>query len=316
MVGPDYHAPHPDAPPVGPGWRKRRRPNLPCRRGPAELTQWWKQFDDPVLTQLVEDALKANLDVNLPWPSCDRPEPHRASPSQRCGRRLAPPPSISGKHPSVNGTAGHAQNLYQAGFDAAWELDVFGGQRRNVESAKANIQAAVEGISDVQVTLVAEVALDYIQLRGYQQQIAVAQNNLKSMQDTALIARQKANAGFNCDLDIANADANVATTEAQIPVLETSARQSIYALSVLLARPPADLLEQLTPDRQNPRCAGANSRRFAFRPVAPPSPTFARPRRNCTPPRRRSASPPPTYSPIFADRHDWSADQPVEHVDG
>ena len=67
------------------------------------------------------------------------------------------------------------------------------------------------------------------------------------MQDTALITRQKAKAGFECDLDIANADANVATTEATIPVFETSAKQSIYALSVLLARPPADLLEQLTP---------------------------------------------------------------------
>ena len=140
-----------------------------------------------------------------------------------------------------------AQNFYQAGFDAAWELDVFGGQRRNIESAKANTQAAVEGIRDAQVSLVAEVALNYIQLRGYQQQIAVAQNNLKAMQNTASITRQKATAGFDCDLDIANADANVATTEAQIPVFETSARQSIYALSVLLAKPPADLLEQLTP---------------------------------------------------------------------
>ncbi len=86
---------------------------------------------------------------------------------------------------------GQAQNFYQAGFDAAWELDLFGGQRRNVESAKANTLAAIEGISDAQVSLVAEVALNYIQLRGYQQEIVVAQNNLKSMQDTALITRQK-----------------------------------------------------------------------------------------------------------------------------
>jgi NodT family efflux transporter outer membrane factor (OMF) lipoprotein len=96
------------------------------------------------------------------------------------------------------------------------------------------------------------VALNYVQLRGYQQQIVVAQKNLKSMRDTALITRQKTNAGFLCALDVANADANVATTEAQIPVFETSAKQSIYALSVLLARPPADLLEQLTPTENIP----------------------------------------------------------------
>ena len=148
---------------------------------------------------------------------------------------------------NLTGCGEPAHNLYQAGFDAAWELDVFGGQRRNVESADANIQASTEGVSLAQVTLAAEVALNYVQLRGYQQQIAVAQKNLKSMQDTALVTRQKAKAGFNCDLDIANADANVATTEATIPVFETSAKQSIYSLSVLLAKPPAYLVEQLTP---------------------------------------------------------------------
>ena len=216
---------------------------------PAELTQWWKQFDDPVLTQLVEDALKTNLDLQLAvavlrqaraargiavaalWPALTASAEYQRETTATLSPAAASP----------------AQNLYQAGFDAAWELDVFGGQRRNVESADANIQASTEGVSLAQVTLAAEVALNYVQLRGYQQQIAVAQKNLKSMQDTALITRQKAKAGFDCDLDIANADANVATTEAPIPVFETSAKQSIYALSVLLARPPADLLEQLTP---------------------------------------------------------------------
>jgi NodT family efflux transporter outer membrane factor (OMF) lipoprotein len=132
-------------------------------------------------------------------------------------------------------------------LDALWELDIFGGQHRNVESADANIQAAIENIRDVQVTLVAEVALNYIQLRGYQQEIVVAQKNLKAQQDTADITHKQLNVGFASALDAANADANVSTTESQIPVFETSARQSIYALSVLLARPPADLLNQLSP---------------------------------------------------------------------
>jgi NodT family efflux transporter outer membrane factor (OMF) lipoprotein len=140
-----------------------------------------------------------------------------------------------------------AQDLYQAGFDAAWELDLFGGQRRNIESAAANTLAAIEGIRDAQVTLVSEVALDYIQLRGFQQEIAIARNNVKSQQDTAQIVRQRADVGFSSALDIANAEANVATTEAQIPVYETSARQSIYALSILLAKPPAELLDRLAP---------------------------------------------------------------------
>ena len=152
----------------------------------------------------------------MPWLFCDRLAPHAASPLQLCGRRSAASAEYQRETVSSisQAAANPAQNLYQAGFDAAWELDVFGGQRRNVESADANIQASTEGVSLAQVTLAAEVALNYVQLRGYQQQIAVAQKNLKSMQDTALITRQKAKAGFNCDLDIANADANVATTEA------------------------------------------------------------------------------------------------------
>jgi len=130
---------------------------------------------------------------------------------------------------------------------------VFGGIRRNVESAGANVQAAIEGIRDAQVTLVAEVALNYIQLRGFQQEIVVARKNLEAQQHTAEITRKLWKVGFNSALDVANADANVATTESQIPVFETSAQQSIYALSVLLARPPAELLERLSPTATLPQ---------------------------------------------------------------
>jgi NodT family efflux transporter outer membrane factor (OMF) lipoprotein len=254
MVGPDYSPPRSDAPS---GWAgvaevSAVQTSVPTA-GPAELTQWWNQFDDPMLTQLVEDALKANLDVKL---AVARLRQARAAQGIAVAALW---PSLSAfaeyqreTSAPVNGRMGEAQNFYQAGFDAGWEIDVFGGQRRNVESAKANTRAAIEGISGAQVSLVAEVALDYIQLRGYQQEIVIARKNLKSQQDTVLITRQRANAGLLSQLDIANAEANVATTEAQIPVFETSARQSIYALSVLLAKPPADLLEQLTPTGKIP----------------------------------------------------------------
>jgi outer membrane protein TolC len=128
--------------------------------------------------------------------------------------------------------------VYQTGFDAAWELDLFGGIRRNVEAANATIQAAQAGLHDAQVSLTAEVALNYVQLRGFQQQIVIAQQNLQAQQHTADLTRQRLQAGFVSRLDVANAEAQVATTRAQIPGLETSARQAIYALSVLLARPP------------------------------------------------------------------------------
>ena len=260
MVGPDYHAPHPEAPSGWAGVTAAPAPRQPSvdTAQPAELAQWWKRFNDPTLTQLVEDALKTNLNLQLAVANLRQARAARGVavaglwPAITASAEYLRESTSGTTQPSKGtaataATAGQSQNLYQGGFDALWEIDIFGGQRRNVESADANVQAAIAGISNVQVTIAAEVALDYIQLRGYQQQIAVTQKNLKAMENTALITRQKAGAGFASALDVANAEASVATTEAQIPVLETSARQSIYALSILLARPPADLLKQLTP---------------------------------------------------------------------
>ncbi len=252
MVGPDYHSPQPDAPSGWAGVTEAPAQPSKATAQPAELTQWWKQFGDPMLTQLVEEALKKNLDLQLAVASLRQARAARGIavgglwPAITASAEYLRE-STSGTTLPAKATAAQSQNLYQAGFDAAWEIDLFGGVRRNVESAGASVQASIEGISNVQVTVAAEVALNYVQLRGYQQEIVIAQNNVKAQQDTAQITRQKAGAGFSSALDVANADANVAATEAQIPVFETAAQQSIYALSILLARPPADLLKQLTP---------------------------------------------------------------------
>ena len=130
-----------------------------------------------------------------------------------------------------------AGDSFAAGVDAAWELDFFGSTRRTIESAEANIVAAQENIHDAQVTLAAEVALNYIQLRSAQEQIDIARENLKAQQSTATLTKRRLAAGFDSALDVANAEAQVASTASIIPVLDTSVRQSIYALSVLLARP-------------------------------------------------------------------------------
>ena len=144
MVGPDYHAPHPEAPSAWAGVTEAPAPRPPsvATAQPAELTQWWKRFDDPTLTQLVEDALKTNLNLQLAVANLRQ---------ARAARGIAvaglwPEITASGEYlrettsgvtAPTKGTAAPAvqslQNLYQAGFDAAWEIDLFGGQRRNVE---------------------------------------------------------------------------------------------------------------------------------------------------------------------------------------
>jgi NodT family efflux transporter outer membrane factor (OMF) lipoprotein len=245
MVGPNYIPPQTTVPAEWAGLAKAPtgQPSV-ATAGEPDLTRWWRQFNDPTMTALVEEAVKANLNIKIAEAQLRQARASRGV----AVAGLWPLASASGGYQRVHAAgASGDQDLFQAGLDAVWELDVFGGHRRNLESADANVHAAMENIRDVQVSLVAEVALNYIQLRGYQQEIVVAQNNLEAQQRTAEITRKQFNAGFVTALDVANADSAVATTEAQIPVYETSERQAIYALSILLARPPADLLEQLSP---------------------------------------------------------------------
>jgi NodT family efflux transporter outer membrane factor (OMF) lipoprotein len=137
--------------------------------------------------------------------------------------------------------------LFQTGLDAAWEMDVFGGVRHSVEAAEADVQFAVEDHRDVLVTLVSEVAINYVELRGFQQEIVIARNNLAAQQKTADLTHKKFQGGIVGTLDVANADAQVATTASQIPLLEAAAQQAIYNLSVLLGLEPAALLQELSP---------------------------------------------------------------------
>ncbi|MDD4889547.1 MAG: efflux transporter outer membrane subunit [Phycisphaerae bacterium] len=245
-VGPNFRPPRPAVPQawVGAGRLSTSQPSVATSQ-PASLARWWDTLGDPKLTALVEEAIQSNLDVQLAT----------ARIRQARGQRGI---AVGGLLPSANASAAYSrqhpagalaidQNLYQTGLDAAWEIDVFGGLRRGVESAAAEIIAAVEALRDVQVTLVAEVALTYVQLRGLQEQIRIARDNVQGQRRTAEITRQRRKAGFVSDLDVANADAQVATTESQIPVLDAAARQTIYTLSVLLAKSPGDLVDSLSP---------------------------------------------------------------------
>ena len=245
-VGPDYQ-PTKTETPLPAGWdgitvAAPAQPSV-ATTDAAQLAEWWSVLNDPTLTQLVTDALKANLDL-------------RTAVSALRQARATRNVTAAGFWPSVNATGsytrsgplggGGATDLFENGLDASWEVDVFGGVRRGIEVADANVDAAVENIRDVLTSVAAEVATDYVALRAFQQRIQIANDNLKAQQHTAELTRRKFKGGLDTALDVANAEAAVASTEATIPPLETSARQTVYALSVLLARPPAALKEELS----------------------------------------------------------------------
>jgi len=254
-VGPNFHSPRPSVPASWVG-AKETSPLVATTDNSAELARWWRELRDPTLTSLVEDAMKANLSLAVAQANLRQA---RALKGIAVGGLW---PSVTGagtyqrqsgpQGPESSGAVPSSGNLFQVGLDAAWELDIFGGIRRGVEAAEAGVQAAIENVRDVQVSIAAEVALDYVQLRGNQQEIVTANNNLVVQRHTLEITRKLHTVGFDSGLDMANAESTVATTEAQIPVYETAARQSIYALSVLLGRPPGELLQRLSPTQELP----------------------------------------------------------------
>ena len=263
-VGPNYHPPETKVPTYWDG-QNVVTPAQPSKTNinPVELVEWWTAFQDPTLSSLVETAVRANLDVRLAearicqaraarwvagaplWPQVDATVLYDRSHTPSAAVDTA------GGGVAVSGAGGSAggvppfRELFQAGLDASWELDVFGGTRRNLEAATADLQAAVEDRRDVLVTLVGDVGSNYINLRGFQQQIDIAKKNLEAQKHTADIIQKRHDAGFVGGLDVANAKAQVATTAATIPLFESSARAAIYSLGVLLGREPAALEKEL-----------------------------------------------------------------------
>ncbi len=247
-VGPDFKKPPAELPTA---WRgvsaSEQAPISTTVSEPSTLIEWWKSFDDDTLTSLIERALRANPDVRQAgarirqaraargagtaalWPTVDSEASYRRS----------------GTGGGASGSGGSERGLFQAGVDAAWELDIFGGNRRNVEALSAELQAAVEDHRDVLVTLVAEVGMDYIDLRSLQQQLTIAEQNLETQRKTVDITRQRFEAGYVNGLDVASANAQAATTASQVPVLQAAIQEVIHNLSVLLGREPTALMEEL-----------------------------------------------------------------------
>jgi outer membrane protein, multidrug efflux system len=215
----------------------------------TKLARWWTVFGDPMLSSLAQRAAAANLDLMLAESRIRQARAAAAVAGADLGPTLDGAGSYRRRHDTTTGgqISSATTDQFQAGFDAGWEIDIFGGRRRNSEAARADLQAAAESHRDVLVSLMAEVARDYIQLRGYQQQIAITRKNLGAQEHSARLTRERFEGGFVSGLDVANADAQAATTAARIPLLESSAWQTIYSLSILLGKPPATLAAELSP---------------------------------------------------------------------
>jgi NodT family efflux transporter outer membrane factor (OMF) lipoprotein len=236
-VGPDYSRPPSTA---NDTWHNGGADIATMPADPATLAQWWQQFNDPVLTTLVERALVASPDIASAqaklrqaraqrgvqaaqdWPTLD---------ASASGRR-------SGSRTDTTNTIG---NQYSAGFDAAWEVDLFGGRRRALESADASLGAAEADLDNARVSLAAEVATNYISLRTSEAELASTLASLASREETYQLTDWRGQAGIVSLLDVRQAQSSLEQTRASLPALERSIEDSRIALAVLLGTQRANV---------------------------------------------------------------------------
>ncbi|MCI0652076.1 MAG: efflux transporter outer membrane subunit [Planctomycetes bacterium] len=257
-AGPDYETPRPELP-----VSFAEAAGLSAAV-PVALERWWRAFEDPALDSLIERGLSGNLDLRAAaarvrearalrgavepsaWPELDATGSYarsRRSENARFGSSAAGAGASSG-----SGIGGDLdQDLFEAGFDATWELDLFGATRRAIEAAAAEIDAAEEDAHAVRVTLVAEVARNYVEMRSFARRRAISEESERTQATTLALTRARFDAGIATSLDVARAEAQVESTRAAAPAFDAAARQAMHRLAVLLGLHAGALIEELSP---------------------------------------------------------------------
>jgi NodT family efflux transporter outer membrane factor (OMF) lipoprotein len=243
-VGPDYTAPKPT---VSAKWQEPLKGGLVASEiDPNMLAAWWTTFNDAQLTSLVHRAAASNLDVK---------QAQARIREERARRGLAESPmfptlNYSGSekwtHSSENTGTGKTNKLYSSSFDSSWELDIFGGTRRSIEAAQGDLEASQENLHDVLVTLVSEVAVNYVEVRTLQARLEAVDKNLVSQQETYQLTQWGYEAGLTDALSVEQARYNLENTRSQIPSLHTSLEEAMNRIAVLLGEQPGKLHQELT----------------------------------------------------------------------
>ena len=252
-VGPNYHAPDTK---VADRFDSVESPTYSGEQGVA---QFWQNFSDTELDKLVTDALASNHDLRI---AMTRVREARAL-RRDAAFDLAPSINAGGGYTKARTATANTlpgaprkTELYDAGFDAFWELDFFGGVRRGVEASNAQLGAVEAQMRDALVIVTAEVSRTYCELRGEQQQLDVARRNVANQQSTLDLAQVRLDAGSGTEFDTARAQAQLSGTLGTIAPLEAAVARSIHRLSVLVGREPGALRAELAPPRDLPALPG------------------------------------------------------------
>ncbi len=251
-VGPDYKPVNVSLPAEWPSAEKQEV-SIGQAAEADRLAQWWTTLDDPMLSDLVKRGLSSNKDLKIALTRIRQ-------------ARAALGAAHKDRHPSVTGSALYSRSqtgtptaedpdpsplsigsdYYDAGFDASWEIDLFGKKHRSIEAAVADFEASEEGYRDVLVSMVSEIASNYVQLRTLQNQLEIVSRNLKMQEKALSVLEDQAAAGLIGSLQVQQARYNVESTRARIPGYRTSIEEIMNTLAILLGEMPGDLHEELS----------------------------------------------------------------------
>jgi len=252
-VGPNYHPPQTAAPA---NWSE---PQLGGEtNSPLQVVEWWRTFNDPELDSLIQRAVKANYDLRLALGRLHEARATRAGALADFGPTIGTSAGYTRERLSKNNQqfSFPGQKLdydnFDTHFDATWEIDIFGSKRRTLEADTANLAASREDLRDVLLTVLGDVARNYMEVRGNQQRLVIARNNIKAQSESIELTQARFKAGLTSELDVKQAQALLASTEATVPTFETALKQAIHALGVLLGEEPGALLAELSSDEPIP----------------------------------------------------------------
>ena len=252
-VGPDYREP----PPVdtGSGWTQPADADA----SQVELSTWWTSLGDPALDRLVATALLGNLDLRQAEARIAEARALRDRAAGGYAPAVEASGSVTQRRQSENGPlpisaipgVQRDQTIYDVGFDAAWEIDLFGRTRRQVESAEASVEAAQADATDARISVVAEVARSYLALRGAQRELAAREASMDTLQQTVDLVRRRFDVGDAAEADVDAAQARLAAASAGLSGIRARSRAAALGLGVLLGAPPERelaLLDTTTPE--------------------------------------------------------------------
>lgn len=250
-VGPEYRAPEPRVPS---GWKTPSATEAQIRS--EMLARWWEGFSDPILNSLVQRAVTSNRELRMAAARVKAAKALRGSAAADLLPTIGASASLVNARRSRNAVAFPVRlfdtETYQVGFDASWEIDLFGGKRRAFEAASADMQAVEEERRAVLVSLLAELGRNYVELRGGQRRLSIAAQNIRVQREILEITRLRFEKGLASELDVAQSKALLASTQAKVPTLETAVRRSINRIAVLVGQEPTPLADELSGEVQIP----------------------------------------------------------------